>query len=941
MEQNTETKTLSFSKGMTNIPSDNICTDDELMESVGFIYRDGEMKPIQKPVCITGDTPLEGKLVYVHKLADYRNLITYVEDKKQLLIHIYAQSGGTTAEDKQTIELGSKLLDIKHVGNTLVCATEDGLHYLLCKGHSYSDLGTELPKPKVEFYTDGTTDNWDKEQDDLKKASFVCNLQSFVDTSNHAYAYYYPGVAEDDNGNRVDYKLYSTNNSNGSPNYYLAELYLYHKVKQDKETDFKNAVVGHVEQMINWVKDKNKFAFPFFVRFALKLFDGSYARISNPIICYPCINKNCRFVEVSKGDKKFYQENSANSGSNSEYLYKIGYSGLFFKANIDNKENWSDIVKELVVFATNDVIPFELNEDWKFKDPMEVNDTVFYNGGGTYHESVISFRHYNSRLEGYHPLASEWIMPVCKTEDKIINELLDKTQFYKLFSLNLDSKYIDGEWHDSSEKDTTVSDVNIMDNGVVTNLTEQEQLKVDDYYGWAKLVPNNLFTYNSRLNAIGTKRYPFEGFNFFTECKEKYTYEYEYYTHIVNQQIDTWVKSDGNNNVDPIVFSGWLYYPDPYAKEMVIMRKGDKWGMRLTLRQHKMLNGAYSFYNLPHSSKQQSFSVMDAPTVDGGFEDLNSQIFASVVNNPFVFEASGDNTVGTGKILGITANTDAVSQGQFGQFPLLVFTTEGIYALSVNSEGLYSAAYPVSRDVANDNSPFTPTDKFIFFTSKKGLMAVSGGTSACVSRQLGGRLPDDLNYFSADGEPLVLEHIDHAGIVKFLKDCLIAYDYQASLLRIFGKDKSYQYIYNMEDQTFALDNSGIVAQAVVNDYPDNLIQDTDGNVYSLTDKPDVNEDENLYSGTIITRPMKLGSSLILKSLRAIQHFRRTEQGKLHLDILANNNAGKQWCKLPSLFGKPWTFFTFKYTLTDFKASDSFQGSVVTVQNRRSLLRGQN
>ena len=49
MEKNLDRKTLSFSKGMTNIPSDLLSDDSELLESIGFIYRDGEMKPIQNP----------------------------------------------------------------------------------------------------------------------------------------------------------------------------------------------------------------------------------------------------------------------------------------------------------------------------------------------------------------------------------------------------------------------------------------------------------------------------------------------------------------------------------------------------------------------------------------------------------------------------------------------------------------------------------------------------------------------------------------------------------------------------------------------------------------------------------------------------------------------------------------------------------------------------
>lgn len=912
MELNCETTTLSFSKGMTNIPSDMISEDGELMESVGFVYRNGEMVPIQKPVCITGDTPVEGKLVYCHKQADYRNLVTYIEDEQKLNIYINFEEGNTVARTVFTAELGAKLLDINSVGNTLVCATDKGLHCILCKGNSYKDLGTELPIPKVEFYTDGTVDNWQKAQDDLKKDSFMCNIESFVDLTTR-YAFYHKS-GED------MHKLYATDPDQNKYDPIDSRMYWHHAVKQDKDTDFKNAVVGHVEQMINWVKDKNKFAFPFFVRFALKMFDGSYCRISNPIICYPSISKNCKFVEMGKSSKGYYEEGAGTK----EYMFHIGYSGLFFKASIENKENWSDIIKEIVVFATEDVKSFDLDKDWKFKDPIETDNTVFYNSGGSYHENVIEFRDSAYGGGGYHPLASEWLMPVFKTENKIIKELLDKTQFYKLFSLDMNSKYLDGEWHDSSEKNESASDVNIIEDGTVSNLTEQEQLKVDDYYGWTRMVAEKLFTYNSRINTIGVKRYPFKGFNFFTENKTPGNFSYEYYVHIVNRYMDTWVKSEPNNNADPIFFTGWLYYPDANAKEMIIRRVDDSLGWRVPLKQHKMLNGAYSFVNLPHSDKNISISNIEVPVVADGYEYLDSQIYTSNVNNPFVFEASGDNTVGTGKIYGVVSNTEAVSTGQFGQYPLLVFTSEGIYGMSVNAEGLYSNSYPISREVCNKNSPFVPTGNMVFFTSMKGLMATSGSSVAFMSNKMSGYQPSELRT------------LDDGALSRFLRDCMIAYDYNDSLLRIYAKGKSYQYIYNTVDQTFAMDNSGIEAQTIVNDYPDSLIQDTEGNVYSLTDKPAAIDDENLYSGYLITRPLKFTGSTILKSLREISHLKKSADGKLSLEVWASNNA-VNWCKLSSLGGKPWAYFTFKYNLSDFKASDAFTGSLVRVQNRRSLM----
>ena len=427
-----------------------------------------------------------------------------------------------------------------------------------------------------------------------------------------------------------------------------------------------------------------------------------------------------------------------------------------------------------------------------------------------------------------------------------------------------------------------------------------------------------MYPYNGRLNAIGVYRSPFEGFSSFCALKGKDVDYYKYYVHIESGSMSRWVESK-EGKAPKCTLNGWFFYPDPNATEVIVYDANHNRGIKSKLQHHPLLNGSYKMA-LPDNTIEWEDNI-SLPSIENEIEDLNSQIFTSVVNNPFVFEASGDNTVGTGKILGIIANTEAVSQGQFGQYPLIVFTDEGIYGLSVNSEGLYSRAYPISREVCNEDSPLVPTDRLVFFASKKGLMAASGGSVACMSEQMRGRVPRN---FATFGEGKFLD---------FLKDCFIAYDYRDSILRIFSKGKSYQYIYNMVDKTFSMVNSGIEAQAVVNDYPDNLIQDTNGNVYSLTSKPDINEDTESYSGSFTTRTLKLGGSMTLKSLRAVKHLFDSDEGTIGLEIYGSNDC-KHWCKLPSLFGKPWKYFTFKYTLQNFKATDSFAGSIVEVQSRR-------
>lgn len=924
MERNTDRKTLSFA-GMTSVPSDLLCDDGELQESNGFISKNGEMKPIQRPKLIGN---VQYKIKYVHKMADYKNIIAVNEQEKSIVC--YKIEGGKVVSDGvQTFSIG-ETYDIKNIGNTLVCSTEYGLHYLLFKEGKYKDLGTELPKPNLEFST-FATNIW-------IGGGTACELKELIQsTSNEGiYAYY------DSDGSFIGFS--------DDVDYTYKLVYWHRAIAEDSEKyeDFQSAVQGHIAARIKLLKEKNYFCFPFFVRYALRLFDGSYARISNPILICPTINRNCYFTPVKYDkDKKTYVESPLGDGlggilPSNIFIWKPWFSKLYYKANIDSSGDWEDIIKEIVVFASDDVMPFNLDGEFEFKSPTVTNGTCYANQVSSknftppliFPELVTNtdLNHYfDFNYNSY--TARDVIMPKnYKADDKIIEELMDKSQFYKIFTIDINENEF-GYFKEASIKDNTVS-----------NLTVQEQLKVDDYYGWTNIMAKYMFAYNSRINLFSIKRKPFSGFSHFTaiasgeSASESFTEgalattssdvkEYEVYTHIISDSMSTWVKAEGSLAALPEMLKSWIYYPDPNATEMRIVKKGTTQGIIIKLKTHPMLNGAYYFGELPYPRISQDdfeYKEIEIPTVnEQSYETLDSQIFTSVVNNPFVFEASGDNTVGTGKILGIAANTEAISQGQFGQYPLFVFTDEGTYAMGVNSEGLYSTVYPVSREVCNNADSITQTDSLVYFTSEKGLMAISGGTVACMSEQMRGRIPRNFTTLG-DGD-----------FMNFLKGCKIAYDYRDSLLRIYTDKKTYLYLYNMSDKTFGMTDEGMAINSIVNDYPDNLIQDTDGNIYSLSQKPSINEDtDSAFDGTIITRPLKLGGSLNLKSLRAIKNLVDTNDGKISTEILGSNDC-KYWQKLHSLTGKPWKYFTIKYSLKGFRAADSFVGSIIEIQSRRS------
>lgn len=907
MERNTERKVLSFGKGMTNVPSDMMSEDNELEVCDGFIYRDGELKPVQKPVKI-GQTSFT--IMYVHKMADYKNLIAKVEHTQSIICYKMTDDG-IDMDSGQTFSIGEPS-EITSVGNTLICVTENGIHYLLFKGTKYVDLGPELPKPKVEFRTFATN---------LTEGSgkvSALDIREFCETSKKT-AYY------DDSGS-----LTSVTTSKTSTYWTYKPVNDVNKIKA-----FQTAVQGHVASVIKEEKEINKFCFPFFVRYALKLHDGSYARISNPILVCPTINRNFKIAPYRlRGE--VYEEavngqtldlENVNSSAAIFFIYSIGHSDLYYKASIEGADNWKDIVKEIVVFASDEVRPFDIDGDFEFKEPLEMDGYCYMNqvsgkreglGGGI--DFTVDFNHSYEFTYDKYKARSVIMSKHVKSDREIIDELMSKTQFYKLFAIKTDEANGKLEYAPIAKH-------------VVETLTEQEQLKTDDYYGWATMVAKKVYPYNNRLNMTGVKRKPFSGFSDFIPITTGEqpgmsgviqpfpdAQEYEIYTHIVANSMDAWVKADGYYTALPEMIGSWIYYPDPNATEMLIIDKDTGSAAHIKLKVHPRLNGAYCFDKLPFPRiEYDGFEDSNArPEVDpNAHETLDSNIYTSVVNNPFLFEASGDNTVGTGSILGIIANTEAISQGQFGQYPLMVFTSEGIYAMSVTNEGMYGSIHPISREVCLDNSPLIPTDKLVYFASEKGLMAASGAEVACMSEQLKGR-----------------SSMQDGGFANYLKNCLIAYDYRDSLLRIYSKVYPWQYIYNMKDKTFSVVENGVKAKAMANDYPDNLIQDTDGNIYSLTNKPDIIHDDNTYSGTVTTRALKLGGSIMQKSLRSVKHLMDTsDNGKVKLEVWGSNNA-KHWGKLNSLGGKPWAYFKIRYTLTGFRASDSYAGTVIEVQRRR-------
>ena len=339
-------KSLSFNKGITTSPSDLLSDDTELSASRDLIFRNGEMQPLRhaKQFAQTNN-----RLLYIHKGADYTNAITY--DGSTL--YCGTLSNDSISEDKGSFSVGI-VNDISSVGNTLVVATNNGLHYILFKEGKYIDLGTELPR--YNFYPAF------KEWTNLPLGGNTgCFLKGM--TSSQLYkASYSNGKFTGCSAWKGEIK--PTDNES---------FFFHHEVNEGStnEANVQNAIQGHVAELIRIVKENNRFAFPFFVRCAMRLYDGSYARISVPVACYPTVNRNCYFTPVTASD---YKETTDFSEC---FMYAPFYAPFQYRIAVEGIDKWKDIVKEFVVFATDDVMPFYIDKEWRIELPSKTSETTY------------------------------------------------------------------------------------------------------------------------------------------------------------------------------------------------------------------------------------------------------------------------------------------------------------------------------------------------------------------------------------------------------------------------------------------------------------------------------------------------------------------------------------------------------------------------------------
>lgn len=380
----------------------------------------------------------------------------------------------------------------------------------------------------------------------------------------------------------------------------------------------------------------------------------------------------------------------------------------------------------------------------------------------------------------------------------------------------------------------------------------------------------------------------------------------------------------------------------------------DVTSVRLPLTEHPRLNCAYYYGGVARNLIDRIIRADGefAETPKTLHTDLPNKLYISAPDSPFIFPLSSRFTF-SGSVIGAAIATKPISTGQFGDFPIYVFTSEGMWMLQCNDAGDIMTQKPLNRLVAVNALLITPLDNSVLFYTDGGMKIINGSEVLNISEAMRGRkwLPgqpviDRLSQIPGYS-PLIEAATDTISFHDYMlgaQGC--AYDYSGRRLIFINTDRHYQYIYALDTDTwhktvYRDEERPLAIVRSLNVYPQCYIVRKDDNGYPVLEDWSTSLDES-YEGTalpcvVMTRSLCLDNPDILKSIRDVRIRGilpgRTKENKPKYLLLASQD-GAQFTPLSSLHGRAFKYYKV-IVIADLHPGDRISYIDIDFETRRT------
>lgn len=906
-------------KGLSLTPDEMAVENGALSLCGNLELHDGALRPsivtgtpLSQPLTING---VVAKILYVHETGNYRHLIAIASSA----IYWFLQDGslGSTTPIK-SFDYEASVLSVNSIGNTLIIVATDGIHYALWVDGGYKYLSQKPPFVEIAFsISDDYPENYSN---------------GGVDAEGSA------------NGFREAFQqtTYSCNDVFDKVKMSMGDFLIGDveclTIKEDKQSDLTQSIYALVNRTNNLIARHGRFYANFFVRYCYRMFDGSMIMHSSPVFIpvqipdsYMVLSANAFSLNATDGvintyDEFTFQREDGKNNKSRVHITKVAF--IYYPRNVDLRytildakrdelEKWKDVIKSVDIFITPPISNVDTSEKIS---SLRAGRRNYMLGKG-----LLSLNYESGGIK----IGDTSVYFPSLSQDAYRNKLKNTSAFYKVCSLKLSDLAI------CSAKKLPV------DKNAVYQVSLQEQMK-DDYKTHNSLFAQGGYVYNHRLNLYGMKEKLFQGFNGwvmlpglyilkYDDSTDNLKYRYKIQKIVVSLNTTSGTKyvesSDrffSRQDIDVFMISNLVkFYPDSRADKMAIFCKDSSDNdviFVFPLEQCAELNGAMHMGDFTDNFEQYKVDSFDY-TVDDVVE-LSNKIYTSESDNAFYFPLNGINTVGIGTIQGIASTTRALSQGQFGQYPLMTFSTDGIWAMEVSSKGTYSSIHPISREVCSNPKSITQLDQSVLFATNRSISRIAESQVVSMSDVLDGPgfniygLGKFLNFFNDTEEDSdtvkstkaqMRQLIDFTSSpIEFFQRCQVIYDYKNSRILCLDVTQTSKtstadtvaLCYSIKDNawsTFLIQN----VLTAINSYPHPYIQYRDGSVMVL-DKGYDYEDTTEYHGIIVTRTLKFDEDNVPDSITGYIHS--LTSGSIPIMWLYGSNDNQNWHYIGRLGG---------------------------------------
>ncbi len=532
---------------------------------------------------------------------------------------------------------------------------------------------------------------------------------------------------------------------------------------------------------------KGRFCFPFLVRYAYRLFDGSYIQQSSPVLMLPSTDTPNVSVEKKSGNNPLVLNFTLNKGAGHPDLGKGYLNPCRLSFNIMDLDQagiarWKDLIQSIDIFVTPQLYTYS------------TDDRVV---AAYYKKGLGCFQIPDHEFYGDKSLITSGTVFTPESEQKLSSKISDASVFYKIATIEFDK---------ITELAGEPMQALTLESEDLSNLVTRPTL-TDGWRTREILKPKLIQNFNSRLHyaeIISEPQapppvrtlIPYSQTDAETISKVKVTVLLNKNGNIIKTVLDSDSRSSLVFPLDKVSIPRFLFYPDPDAFMIILTQeRSHPWArtFHFPLKPHDFLNGAYWLdpdmepNTLAVSGKESSVEDEDSVSVKkvGSVKQaenlpafcktdfpVTGRIYVSEVNNPFTFNPTSAVSLPVNRIDGICSAARPLSQGQFGQFPLYAFTDTGVWALELNANGTYSARQPITRDVCTDPDSITQIDSSVLFISDRGLMLLSGSNTECISDPIDNTLPLDLETIAPGLSNLLsVHHSTSLASLRFSVEC--------------------------------------------------------------------------------------------------------------------------------------------------------------------------